>query len=109
MVYLHLVMAIFAEVIATNALKATEGFTRPIPSVIVLCGYAASFYFLSLVLTQMPVGVAYAIWAGLGIVLVTVFAAIAFRQVPDWPAVLGMALIVTGVVVIHVFSKTAAH
>ena len=109
MVYLNLVMAIFAEVFATNALKATEGFTRPIPSVIVLCGYAASFYFLSLVLTQMPVGVAYAIWAGLGIVLVTVFAAIAFGQVPDLPAVLGMVLIVTGVVVIQVFSKTAAH
>src|SRR5580704_2540470 len=99
--YVYLLIAIVAEVIATSALKASEQFTRPIPSIIVVIGYGCAFYFLSLVLTTIPVGVAYAIWSGLGIVLVGIAGVILYRQVPDWPAVLGMVLIVAGVVVIN--------
>ncbi|MDJ0916172.1 MAG: SMR family transporter [Woeseiaceae bacterium] len=106
MTYAYLAIAIVAEVIATNALKASEGFTKLIPSGIVVVGYGAAFYLLSLVLKELPVGITYAIWAGLGIVLVAIVAAVTFKQVPDLPAVLGMLMIVAGVVVINVFSKT---
>ena len=107
--YLYLTIAIVAEVIATNALKASEEFTKLIPSIIVVVGYGAAFYFLSLVLKFIPVGIAYAIWAGMGIVLVAIVAALVFKQIPDWPAVIGMLLIITGVVVINLFSKTLSH
>ena len=107
--YLYLSIAIIAEVIATSALKASEEFTRLGPSIIVVLGYGATFYFLSLVLKTIPVGVAYAIWAGVGIVLIAIVAAIMFKQIPDIPAVVGMVLIVSGVVVINVFSKTIGH
>lgn len=107
--YIYLTIAIIAEVIATNALKASEGFTRVGPGVLTALGYGAAFYFLALVLKTMPVGVVYAVWSGLGIVLVTIVAALLFKQVPDTPAVIGMALIVAGVVVMNVFSKTALH
>ncbi len=107
--YLHLGIAIVAEVIATNALKASEGFTKLLPSLVVVAGYGVAFFFLSLVLKSVPVGVAYAIWAGLGIVLTALLAAVLFKQFPDWPAILGMAMIVGGVVVINLFSKTAVH
>jgi small multidrug resistance pump len=107
--YLYLAIAIVSEVIGTSALKATDGFTRLVPSTIVVVGYGAAFYFLSLVLKSIPVGVAYAIWAGLGIVLVALVAAVIFKQVPDVPAIIGMVLIVSGVVVINVFSKTVVH
>ena len=107
--YLYLSIAIIAEVVATNALKASEEFTRLVPSIIVLAGYGAAFYFLSLVLRVIPVGIAYAIWAGMGIVLVAIVAAIIFKQIPDWPAIIGMILIISGVVVINVFSKTVSH
>jgi small multidrug resistance pump len=107
--YLYLAIAIVSEVIGTSALKATDGFTKLIPSTIVVVGYGAAFYFLSLVLKSIPVGVAYAIWAGLGIVLVALVAAVIFKQVPDVPAIIGMVLIVSGVVVINVFSKTVIH
>jgi small multidrug resistance pump len=109
MSYLYLAIAIVAEVIGTSAMKASDQFTRLVPSLIVVAGYGCAFYFLSLVLTSIPVGVAYAIWAGLGIVLVGIAGAILFKQVPDLPAIVGMALIVTGVVVINVFSKTVGH
>ena len=109
MTYTYLAIAIIAEVIATNALKASEGFTKLIPSGIVIVGYGAAFYLLSLVLKELPVGITYAIWAGLGIVLVAVVAAVTFKQVPDFPAILGMLMIVSGVVVINVFSKTVPH
>ncbi len=109
MTYAYLAIAIIAEVIATNALKASEGFTKLIPSGIVVAGYSAAFYLLSLVLKELPVGITYAIWAGLGIVLVAVVAAVTFKQVPDFPAILGIAMIVSGVVVINVFSETVAH
>ena len=107
--YLYLTLAIITEVIATSALKASDQFTRLVPSIIVVLGYGAAFYFLSLVLKVIPVGVAYAIWSGMGIVLIAIVAAIIFKQVPDWPAVIGMSLIIAGVVVINVFSKTVGH
>ena len=106
MTYLYLAIAIIAEVTATSALKAAEEFTRLVPSIIVVVGYGISFYLLTLVLRVMPVGVTYAIWSGLGIVLVTIAGFILYDQTPDIPAILGMGLIVLGVIVIHVFSKT---
>ncbi|THB72622.1 MAG: QacE family quaternary ammonium compound efflux SMR transporter [Desulfobulbaceae bacterium] len=107
--YLYLTLAIMAEVIATSALKASDEFTRFIPSVIVVVGYGVAFYFLSLVLKVIPVGIAYAIWSGMGIVLIALVAAVVYKQIPDWPAVIGMLLILSGVVVINVFSKTVVH
>ena len=109
MAYVYLGIAIVAEVIATTALKASEEFTKLVPSVMVVLGYAAAFYFLALVLRTIPVGIAYGIWAGLGIVLITIIGAIVFKQVPDLPAVVGMALSVAGVVIVNVFSKTVSH
>ena len=107
--YWYLAIAIVAEVVATNALKSSDEFTKLVPSIIVVVGYGAAFYFLSLVLKSIPVGIAYAIWAGMGIVLMAIVAAILFKQVPDLPAIIGMTLIVSGVVVINVFSKVASH
>ncbi len=109
MAYIYLAVAIIAEVAATTALKASEEFTRPIPSLIVIIGYGIAFYCLTLVLRTIPVGIAYAIWAGLGIVLIALVGAILFRQIPDLPAVIGMILIVCGVVIVNVFSKTISH
>ncbi|MDP6779989.1 MAG: multidrug efflux SMR transporter [Candidatus Latescibacteria bacterium] len=109
MAYIHLAIAILTEVVATNALKASEQFTKPIPSLISIVGYLVSFYLLTLVLRTIPVGITYAIWSGLGIVLVTLVAAYLFRQIPDVPAMIGMGLIVAGVVVINVFSETVGH
>ncbi len=103
--YLYLAVAILAEVVATTSLKAAEGFTRPLPSLLVVLGYGTSFYCLSLALKAVPVGVAYAIWSGVGIVLVTAIAAYLYRQVPDLPALLGMGLIVLGVAVLMGFSR----
>lgn len=109
MAYLYLALAIAAEVVATSALKATEGFTRPGPSVIVVVGYALAFYLLSLVLRTLPIGIAYAIWAGLGIVLVAIVGMLVYGQRPDLPAVLGIGLIVAGVVVIQLYSRLTVH
>lgn len=102
-------LAIVAEVIATSALKASEGFTRPGPSAIVVLGYGLAFYCLSLTLKTVPVGVAYAVWSGLGIVLITVAGYVLYRQRIDAAALIGMALIVAGVAVIQLFSKTTTH
>ena len=107
--YVALGLAIVAEVIATSALKASAGFTRLGPSAIVVLSYGAAFYCLSLTLQSLSVGVAYAIWSGLGIVLVTVAAYVLYRQSVDLPALIGMGLIVAGVAVIQLFSKTAGH
>ena len=107
--YAALGMAIVAEVIATSALKASAGFTRLWPSVVVVLGYGVAFYGLSLTLQTVPVGVAYAIWSGLGIVLVTVAGYLLYQQRVDLPALLGMALIVAGGAMIQQVSKTAAH
>ena len=107
--YLHLTIAILAEVFATSLLKATEDFTKFWPSVAVVVGYGVAFYFLTLALRHIPIGIAYAVWAGAGIVLIAVIGAVVYKQVPDLAAVIGMALIVAGIVVIHLFSKTGAH
>ena len=109
MTYFYLAIAIIAEVAATSALKASEEFTNLVPSIIVVIGYGIAFYFMTLVLRVIPVGITYAIWSGLGIVLVTVVGIFLYRQMPDVPALIGMGLIVAGVVVINVFSKTAGH
>ena len=107
--YLYLGVAIFAEVIATSALRAAEGFTVLLPSAIAIVGYVVAFYFLSQTLKTMPVGVAYAIWSGVGIVMVSIVALVLYKQVLDLPALLGMGLIMAGVIVINLFSKTAGH
>jgi len=107
--WLFLSVAIVAEVIATTGLKASEGFTRLWPSVLVVVGYTIAFYCLGLALRTIPVGIAYAIWAGLGVVLIAVAAWLLFGQKLDAPALIGMGLIVAGVVVMNVFSKTVAH
>ena len=106
--YLYLGIAVAAEVIATSALKASDGFTKPLPSVIVAVGYGIAFYFLSLVLKTVPVGVAYAIWSGAGIVLIGLIGWLVLKQPLDLPAMLGMGLIIAGVAVIQLFSRTAA-
>ncbi len=103
--YWYLTIAIITEVLATSALKESQGFSRLVPSLLVIAGYGASFYFLSLVLQTIPIGVAYALWAGLGIVLITVVGAVMFDQKMDLPAILGIALIISGVVVLRVFSS----
>ncbi len=109
MAYFYLAIAIVAEVIATSAIKATSEFTKLFPSLIVIVGYGVAFYFMALVIKTIPIGVTYAIWSGAGIVLVAIVGAFLYKQVPDLPAILGMALIVSGVVVIHLFSKTVAN
>ena len=109
MTYLYLAVAIVAEVIATSFLKSCEGFTRLWPSVVVLAGYAFAFYFLSLTLRSLSVGIVYAIWSGVGIVLVSLIAWILFGQKLDLPAIVGMFLIVIGVVVINLFSGSVAR
>ena len=107
--WLFLAIAIVSEVIATSALKASEGFTRLAPSAVVVAGYGVAFYFLALTLRTIPLGIAYAVWSGVGIVLITALAWWFFGQRLDGPAILGMSLIVTGVIVIHVFSKSVAN
>jgi small multidrug resistance pump len=107
--YWYLAVAICAEVIATLALKASDGFSHPASSTICVIGYAIAFYFLSLVLKTVPVGIAYGIWAGMGILLIALISAVIYKQIPDLPAIIGLCLIFSGVVVINVFSKTVSH
>jgi small multidrug resistance pump len=107
--WLYLGIAIVAEVIATSTMKATQGFTRLGPSLVVAAGYLMAFYFLSLTLRTLPVGVAYAVWSGVGIALVSLIAWLVYGQTLDGPAIVGMALIVAGVVVLNGFSKSVAH
>lgn len=107
--YIYLAIAIVAEVIATTSMKALAGFSRPLPLLLVIVGYSLSFWMLAMVVKTIPVGIAYAIWAGLGIVLVSVAAAFIYGQKLDLPAALGMALIIAGVVVIQVFSSSTGH
>ncbi|MCV9933986.1 multidrug efflux SMR transporter [Flavobacterium sp. LS1R47] len=107
--FLFLGIAIIFEIIATSALKKSEQFTQLLPSIITFIGYAGAFYFLSFAIRTIPVGVAYAIWSGVGIVLITIIGAVFFKQIPDLPAIIGLALIIIGVIVINVFSKTASH
>ena len=109
MAYLYLAIAIVSEVIATTALKASEEFTRPVPSAIVVAGYATAFYCLSLCLRSIQIGVVYAIWSGVGMVLVTIAAAIVYNELPDAWGILGIALIVAGVAVLQLLSDVKAH
>lgn len=107
--YLYLGVAIVAEVIATTLLKTSEGFTRWWPSVATVLGYAVSFWCLAQTLGTVPTGVAYAIWSGVGIVLISLIAWLWFGQSLDAPALIGMGLIIAGVLVIHLFSRSVAH
>jgi len=106
--WLALSAAIVSEVIATSALKASDGFTKPGPVVLVVLGYAAAFYFLALTLRSIPVGIAYAVWSGVGIVLICLIGWLAFGQRLDVPAMIGIGLIIAGVVVLNAFSKAVA-
>jgi small multidrug resistance pump len=109
MTYLYLGIAIVAEVIATSALKASENFSRPGPGLVTVAGYVIAFFFLSLTLRVMSTGIAYAIWSGVGIVLISAVGWIWFRQTLDVPAMIGLGLIIAGVVVVNVFSRSVAH
>jgi small multidrug resistance pump len=107
--WLFLAIAIISEITATSSLKASAGFTRVIPSIVVVIGYALSFYFLSLTLKTIPIGVAYAIWAGLGIVLLAIVGWVFYDQQLDTAALVGMSFILAGVVIMNLFSKTVSH
>jgi small multidrug resistance pump len=107
--YVYLAIAIVAETIATSTLKSTEGFSKPLPTAVVAVGYAIAFYLLSVVVKTMPVGIVYAIWSGVGIVLVAIVGLVWLKQSLDLPAIFGIGLILTGVIVINVLSKTVTH
>ena len=107
--WLILFIAIVAEVIATSALKSSEGFTKPIASIVVVLGYMIAFYSLSLTLKTIPVGIAYAVWSGVGIVLITTVAWFVFDQKLDVWGIIGIALIMSGVLVLNLLSKTGSH
>lgn len=107
--WVYLGVAIVAEVVATSALKAAEGFSRAVPSLVVAIGYFASFYFLSLTLRTIPIGIAYAFWSGIGISLIALIGWLLYGQALDAPAMLGFVLIVSGVVILSAFSKSVVH
>lgn len=107
--WLLLGTAILAEVIATSALKASEGFSRWLPSMAVVIGYGIAFYCLSLTLRHIPIGIAYAVWSGVGTALIALIGVVAYQQKLDLPAMLGIGLIVAGVLVLNLFSKSGAH
>ncbi|GAB6070441.1 SMR family transporter [Thiomicrorhabdus hydrogeniphila] len=109
MVYFYLALAVVFEVIATSFLKLSEGFTNLWPSVIVVVGYSLAFFFLSQTLKHLPLGLTYALWAGLGVIVLNIVGIVLFKQVPDTAAWLGMGLIMAGVIVIQIFSKTSSH
>lgn len=108
-VYLILALAVLAETIGTTALQASQQFTRVGPSILVVVAYAISFYMLSITLRTMPVGIVYALWSGLGILLIATIGWVVFGQRLDWPAIAGLAMIVSGIAVIHLFSTSAPH
>ncbi|MCC6300835.1 MAG: multidrug efflux SMR transporter [Anaerolineales bacterium] len=107
--FLVLFLAILSEVIGTAALKLSNGFAKPIPSAVVVVGYGASFYLLSLALKAMPIGVAYAIWSGAGLILTVIAGMIIWRETLDWARVVGIILILMGIVFLNVVSKSPAH
>lgn len=107
--YLYLAAAIVSEVIGTTALQASNGFTRPLPSVVVMIGYGLAFYGLSIAIKTIPVGLAYAIWSGVGIVLISAIGVIWLKQHLDAAAILGLSLIIAGVVVVNFFSRSMPH
>lgn len=106
--YAYLAIAIVAEVIATTALKVSDSFSKPVPSAVVIAGYAIAFWCLAATIKTVPLGLAYAIWSGVGIVLITAIGWIAFKQALDLPALVGVGLILAGVLVINLLSKSAA-
>jgi small multidrug resistance pump len=107
--YVYLSIAIIAETIATSTLKATDGFKRPLPTVVVAIGYGLAFFLLSVVVRTLPVGIVYAIWSGAGIVLVAIVGIVWLKQSLDAPAIFGMGLILIGVIIVNVFSKAVPH
>ena len=107
--YAYLAIAIVAEVIATTALKASEGFSNLLPSVLVVVGYGVAFYFLSMTLRTLPVGIAYAVWSGAGIVLVSLLGWLVYGQKLDPWAMLGIGLIMAGVLILNLLSKSSVH
>lgn len=107
--YVYLAIAICAEVVATASMKAVKGLSTPLPLLLMIAGYTVAFWMLTLVVRSIPVGIAYAIWSGLGIVLISIAAWLIYGQKLDLPAVLGMVMIVGGVVVIQVFSNSSGH
>jgi len=109
MTYLYLAIAIVAEVIATSALKASDGFSRLWPSLLTVAGYCIAFWFLSLTIRVIPTGIVYAIWSGVGIVLISAVGWFWFKQSLDIPALIGLGLIIAGVLVINLFSKSVGH
>jgi small multidrug resistance pump len=108
-VYLILALAVLAETIGTTALQASQQFSKIGPSVLVVLSYAISFYLLSITLRTMPVGIVYALWSGLGIVLIATIGWVVFGQKLDWPAVAGLTMIIGGIAVIHLFSAASPH
>lgn len=109
MKWMYLFIAILAEVVGTSALKAAEGFTKWVPSLLVVVGYGVAFYFLSVSLKSIPMGIGYAIWSGVGIVLISLIGYFVYKQALDLPAVIGISLILVGVLVIQLFSAAASH
>lgn len=109
MSYLYLAIAIVAEVIATSALKASMEFTKLVPTLIMIVAYGVAFYCMTLALRTIPLGITYAIWSGLGIVLISLVGVFWYGEKLDWPAILGMTMIISGVVVINLFSKMVHH
>lgn len=107
--WLFLGVAIIAEVVATSALKSTDGFTRLWPSLLAIAGYSCAFFFLALALRIIPVGIAYAIWAGMGIILIAIAGVFLYGQKLDMPALIGMALIMGGIIIMNLFSKSVPH
>jgi multidrug transporter EmrE-like cation transporter len=107
--WVYLFIAIIGEAVGTSALKASKGFTVPIPSAVVIVGYIITFYFLSLALKTIPYSVGYAVWCGVGIILVTASAFFLYHQKPDMPAIIGIVLITAGVLIVNLFSKSSAN
>ena len=109
MTYFYLALAIIAEVAGTSLLKATEEFTKLVPTTFLVIFYLISFWLMTLALRELPLGVVYAVWSGLGIVLVAVVGAFVYKEIPDLASLIGMALIISGVVVMHLFSTSIKH
>ncbi|WP_299547298.1 SMR family transporter [uncultured Tateyamaria sp.] len=107
--YIYLVLAVAAETIGTTALQASNQFTRVGPTLLVVLAYGVAFFFLGIALKYIPVGIAYALWSGLGILLIALIGFAVFGQRLDLPAIVGLGLIIAGIVVIQLFSKTATH
>lgn len=109
MKYVYLLLAIAFEILGTSSLQESEQFTKWKPSVMVVIGFGLAFFFLSASLKYLPLGIVYALWAGIGIVAISIVSVVRFKQTMDFPAILGIALIVAGVVIIQLFSKVKTH